>query len=220
MTHRTRIKICGLTRAQDVAAAVAAGADALGFVFYERSPRHVTAQQAAGLIAQLPPFVTPVGLFVNASTAQVAAVLAQAPLAMLQFHGDETPQQCADIAAAVRLPYMQAVRIGASLPPADLVKCEIVCRSLSPFFSGLLLDTLADGYGGSGKVFDWSLIPEELASRVVLSGGLNAANATDAVRRVRPFAVDVSSGVESARGIKDSDKIRAFVDAVRAASVD
>jgi phosphoribosylanthranilate isomerase len=215
MKHRTRIKICGLTRAEDVAAAVACGADAIGLVFYAASPRHVAAERAAGLIAQLPPFVSAVGLFVNATAEEVAAVLAHAPLALLQFHGDETPQQCAAIAAAVKRPFIRAARIAATMQPADLLKYELAYRSASPFFSGLLLDTLVDTYGGSGKVFDWSLIPEELAPRVVLSGGLNAANATDAVRRVRPHAVDVSSGVESAKGVKDSSRIRAFIDAVR-----
>ena len=213
--HRTRIKICGLTRAEDVAAAVAAGADAVGLVFYAPSPRYVTAQHAAGLIAHLPPFVSAVGLFVNASMEEVKAVLAQAPLALLQFHGDETPEQCAAIAAAVKRPFIRAARIASTMRPADLLEYELAYRSASPFFSGLLLDTLVDSYGGSGKVFDWSLIPEELAPRVVLSGGLTVANATDAVRRVRPHAVDVSSGVESAKGIKDSSRICAFIDAVR-----
>jgi phosphoribosylanthranilate isomerase len=219
MKHRTRIKICGLTRAEDVAAAVAAGADAVGFVFYPQSPRFIQPRQAAALIAQLPPFVSPVGLFVNATADEVAGVLQHAPLAMLQFHGDETPEQCAAIAAtqAIRRPFMRAARIGASTQPEDLLKCELAYRTASPFFSALLLDTLVDSYGGSGKVFDWSVIPEELASRVVLSGGLNAANITDALRLVRPHAVDVSSGVESAKGIKDGAKINAFIDAVREA---
>jgi phosphoribosylanthranilate isomerase len=217
MKHRTRIKICGLTRAEDVASAVDAGADAVGFVFYAKSPRFITPQQAAVLITQVPPFVSPVGLFVNASAEEVAEVLAHASLSMLQFHGDETPEQCAAIAAAVKRPFMRAARIGATTQAEDLLKCELAYRSASPFFSGLLLDTLVDSYGGSGKVFDWSLIPEELAPRVVLSGGLNAANITEAVRHVRPHAVDVSSGVESGKGIKDGSKIRAFIAAVQAA---
>jgi phosphoribosylanthranilate isomerase len=219
MKHRTRIKICGLTRAEDVAAAVAAGADAVGFVFYPRSPRFVEPGQAAALIAQLPPFISAVGLFVNASVDEVAAVLRHAPLAMLQFHGDETPEQCAAIAAApgIRRPFMRAARIGAATQPEDLLKYELAYRTASPFFSALLLDTLVDSYGGSGEIFDWSVIPEELASRVVLSGGLNAANITDALRLVRPHAVDVSSGVESAKGIKDEARIDAFIEAVRGA---
>ena len=214
---RTRIKICGLTRVEDVAAAVAAGADAIGFVFYPKSPRYVTADAAAQLIFTAPPFVSTVGLFVNASVEEVAAVLQQAPLSLLQFHGDETPEQCAAIAAAVKRPFIRAARIGSSTTPADLIKYEQDYRSASPYFTGLLLDTLVEQYGGSGKVFDWSLIPEELAPRVVLSGGLSVQNATDAVQRVRPHAVDISRGVEQAKGIKDAAKITAFINAVRLA---
>lgn len=215
MISRTRIKICGLTRAADVDAAVAAGADAIGFVFYPDSPRCVTPAAAAQLIARLPPFVTATGLFVNASAGQVAEVLAQAPLSLLQFHGDETLAQCCAIAEYVRRPFMRAVRIGAAADAPDLLECELNYRAASPWFAGLLLDAHTDAYGGSGKVFDWSLIPEELAPRAVLSGGLSVHNATDAVRRVRPYAVDVSSGVEQAKGIKDAAKIRAFIAAIR-----
>jgi phosphoribosylanthranilate isomerase len=214
---RTRIKICGLTRTEDIAVAAAAGADALGFVFYTASPRAVTASQAAQLVASVPPFITTVGLFVNASIGDVSEVLAHAPLSLLQFHGDETPQQCAEIAAAVKRPFLRAARIGSDTTAADLLEYETAYRSASPFFSGLLLDTLVEQYGGSGKVFDWSLIPEELAPRVVLSGGLSVQNATDAVQRVRPHAVDISSGVEVAKGIKDAAKINAFISAVRLA---
>ncbi len=217
MNHRTRIKICGLTRAEDVRAAAAAGADALGFVFYDKSPRCVDAEQASALIAQIPPFVTPVGLFVNAGAEEVAQVLAKAPLALLQFHGDESIEQCRDIAARVRRPFLRAVRVKADMRPADLVEYERQCRSSSEWFAGLLLDAFVEGYGGGGKVFDWSLIPKEIAPRLVLSGGLNAQNATEAVRQVRPWAVDVSSGVEAARGIKDAARIAAFIGAVRAA---
>ena len=214
---RTRIKICGLTRIEDIVAATVAGADALGFVFYAASPRAVTASQAAQLVASVAPFITTVGLFVNASIAEVSAVLEQAPLSLLQFHGDETPQHCAQIAAAVKRPFLRAARIGADTKPADLLEYEAAYRSASPFFSGLLLDTLVEQYGGSVKVFDWSLIPKELAPRVVLSGGLSVQNATDAVQRVRPHAVDISSGVEAAKGIKDAAKIEAFIRAVRLA---
>jgi len=215
--YRTRIKICGLTRAEDVAAAVAAGADAIGFVFYAKSPRYVSADTAAQLIFAVPPFISTVGLFVNAGVEEVAAVLQQAPLSLLQFHGDETPEQCAAIAAAVKRPFIRAARIGSSTTSADLIEYEQDYRSASPYFTGLLLDTLVEQYGGSGKVFDWSLIPEELAPRVVLSGGLSVQNATDAVQRVRPHAVDISSGVEQAKGIKDAAKIAAFIEAVRQA---
>lgn len=214
---RTRIKICGLTRTADVTAAVAAGADAIGFVCYAKSPRYVTASQAAALMLAVPPFVASVGLFVNADTTTVADILAQAPLSLLQFHGDETPAQCAAIATAVKRPFLRAARIGASTKAADLLKYESDYRSASPLFVGLLLDTLVEQYGGSGKVFDWSLIPKELAPRVVLSGGLSVQNATDAVQRVRPYALDISSGVEVTKGIKDVARMHAFIHAVRTA---
>ncbi|MFC5474854.1 phosphoribosylanthranilate isomerase [Paraherbaspirillum soli] len=217
MTHRTRIKICGLTREQDVQAAVTAGADAIGFVFYPNSPRYLAPQQAARLMAAVPPFVTTVGLFVNASPEQVSEVVAQLPLSLLQFHGDENVEQCAAIANQVNRPFIRAMRIGAATVAADLLECELAYRSGSRLFAGLLLDTLVENYGGSGKVFDWSLIPKELAPQVVLSGGLSTHNVTDAVQRVRPFAVDISSGVEQDKGIKDAVKIRAFIDAVRQA---
>jgi phosphoribosylanthranilate isomerase len=214
---RTRIKICGITRPEDVRSAVQAGADALGFVFYPPSPRFVTAAQASALIAALPPFVTPVALFVNATLEEVVEVAGQAPFALLQFHGDETPEQCAAIAQAVGRPFMRVFRIKPDTSAADLLEYEHQYRAASPLFSSLLLDTYVDAYGGAGKVFDWSLIPKELAPRVVLSGGLSVSNATDAVVRVRPFAVDISSGVEQQKGIKDARKIAGFIDAVRAA---
>ena len=215
--HRTRIKICGLTRPEDVQAALAAGADALGFVFYPASPRYIAPQAAAGLIAMLPPFIGSVGLFVNASAEEVAAVVAQAPVSILQFHGDETLEQCCAAAKAVNRPFLRAIRVQPGLRSEDLLKYEYDYRAASPLFAGLLLDAFVDGYGGGGKVFDWALIPEELAPRVVLSGGLNAQNVTEALLRVRPYAVDVSSGVEHSKGIKDAAKIRAFIDAVQAA---
>jgi phosphoribosylanthranilate isomerase len=214
---RTRIKICGITRLDDVRSAVQAGADALGFVFYPPSPRFVTAAQAGALMAALPPFVTPVALFVNASVEEVVEVASCAPFALLQFHGDESAAECAAIAAAVGRPFMRVFRMRADTGAADLLEYEHQYRSASPLFSSLLLDTYVGAYGGAGKVFDWSLIPKELAPRVVLSGGLSVSNATDAVDRVRPYAVDISSGVEQQKGIKDARKIAAFIDAVRAA---
>ncbi|MES2024221.1 MAG: phosphoribosylanthranilate isomerase [Pseudomonadota bacterium] len=217
MTHRTRIKICGLTRPQDVHSAIEAGADAVGFVFYPKSPRFIDAVAAGRLIAQIPPFVSAVGLFVNATVEEVQAVVAQAPISLLQFHGDETVADCAAIASAVNRPFIRAIRVKADMQAADLLKYESDYRAASTLFTGLLLDTFVDSYGGSGKVFDWSLIPENIAPRVVLSGGLSAQNATDAVLRVRPYAVDISSGVEQDKGIKDAAKIRAFIAAVRAA---
>lgn len=215
-TKRTRIKLCGLTRAADVQLAVELGADALGLVFYPASPRAVDAEQAAQLLALLPPFVSAVGLFVNASASEVRQTLAIAPISILQFHGDETLEQCCAIAQEVQRPFLRALRVKPDMKSADLLECEQQYRRASPYFSGLLLDTWVDSYGGSGKVFDWSLIPAELAHRAVLSGGLNVQNVTEAVTSVRPFAVDVSSGIESAKGIKDAALMHAFVSAVRA----
>ena len=214
---RTRIKICGLTRHEDVQGAVAAGADALGFVFYAGSPRFIAPDVAAALIAQVPPFVTPVGLLVNANAEDVRNIVAQAPIALLQFHGDETPAECAAIARAVNRPFIRALRVKPDMTSADLLKYESDYRAASALCAGLLLDTFVDSYGGSGKVFDWSVIPANIAPRVVLSGGLSVQNVTDAVMRVRPHAVDVSSGVELGKGLKDVAKIRAFIDAVHVA---
>jgi len=214
---RTRIKICGITREQDLRAAVDAGADALGFVFYPKSPRYIAPAQFAALGPSLPPFVSGVGLFVNAAVEEVREAVNAGPIALLQFHGDETAEQCAAIADAVKRPFVRAYRVKPDTSPFDLLESEAQYRAASPWFSGLLLDTWVDAYGGAGKVFDWSLIPKELAPRVVLSGGLSVQNVTSAVMRVRPFAVDISSGVEESKGIKDARKIAAFVDAVRAA---
>jgi phosphoribosylanthranilate isomerase len=216
MTHRTRIKLCGLTRPEDIRAAVAAGADAIGLVFYPPSPRHVSAEQAARLLQELPAFISSVGLFVNADLDQVRQVLATAPISMLQFHGDETPEQCAGIAEAVGRPFLRALRIRPETKSADLLESALHYRGASPLFAGLLLDTWSDAYGGTGKVFDWSLIPAEIAHQAVLSGGLNVQNVTDAVRRIRPHAVDVSSGIEASKGVKDAALMQAFANAVRA----
>jgi len=206
----TRIKICGLTREQDVDAAVAAGADALGFVFYPPSPRYVTPAWAAELVKRAPPFVETVGLFVNESPERVRATCAEVPLSLLQFHGDETAAYCRQFAR----PYLRAARVR---PGLDLVE---FARAF-PDARGLLLDAFVEGYGGGGHVFDWTLIPPGLPGFLILSGGLQADNVGDAIRRVRPLAVDVSSGVEvsgkAGKGIKDHDRIAAFVAAVRAA---
>ena len=204
--ERTRIKICGLTREEDVDAAVAAGADAIGFVFYPPSPRYVTPQRAAELARRLPPFVAAVGLFVNAEPSALEATLDAVPLHVLQFHGDESEADC----QRYRRPYLKAARVTADL---DLVQCA----ARFPTAQALRLDAFVEGYGGGGKTFDWSLIPAQLPLPVVLSGGLEASNVGEAVRRVRPAAVDVSSGVEVAKGIKDAARIRAFIAAVRAA---
>jgi phosphoribosylanthranilate isomerase len=217
MTRRTRIKLCGMTRADDVQAAIEVGADALGFVFYPASPRYVAPELAPQLLSHVPAFVTTVGLFVNASPQQVTEAVSRAPVSLLQFHGDETLEQCREAAKAANRPFLKAVRVTPDMQAADLLKYDDDYRAASDLFAGLLLDTWVDAYGGSGKVFDWSLIPEELAPRVVLSGGLSAQNAADAVVRVRPFAVDVSSGIELAKGVKDPVKMRTFIDTVRQA---
>jgi phosphoribosylanthranilate isomerase len=203
---RTRIKICGLTREVDVDDAVAAGADALGFVMYAKSPRAVSAQRAHELAARLPPFVTPVLLFVNAEAVELAAGLAAVPNALLQFHGDEDRVTC----EAAGRPFLRAARMA---PGFDLLNFA----TQHPMAQALLLDAHLEAYGGGGKVFDWSLIPANVPRPVVLSGGLNPANVIDGITHVRPWAVDVSSGVESARGIKDAGLMRRFCDAVREA---
>jgi phosphoribosylanthranilate isomerase len=206
--HRTRIKICGLTREADVDAAVEAGADAIGFVLYPKSPRAVSAQRAGELARRLPPFVTPVLLFVNAAAQEIEAAVQAVPHALLQFHGDETPVQC----RAPARPYLRAVRMG---PGVDLLDCTASFSDAQ----ALLLDAHVEGYGGGGKVFDWSLVLPGVACRLVLSGGLNPANVTDGMLRVRPWAVDVSSGVEAAKGVKDATLMRRFCQAVHAADV-
>ena len=204
---RTRIKICGITREEDLAAAVAAGADALGFVFYPPSPRHLTPQRAAQLLARVPAFVTRVGLFVNEPAGAVRAVLAQASLDLLQFHGDEDAVYC----ASFDKPWIKAARVKAGF---DLLEYASAFAD-APGVCGLLLDAHIEGYGGGGQTFDWSLIPQSLPLPVILSGGLHPGNVAGAVRAVRPWAVDVSSGVEAARGIKDAQKITEFIAGVR-----
>jgi len=201
--RRTRVKICGITREQDLRSAVDLGADALGFVFYPPSPRYLTAERAAPLVRQVPPFVTTVGLFVNAEAAIVRRVLDSVPLQLLQFHGDEDGAYCRQFGR----PYIKAARMR---PGLDLVEYA----ASFPDACGLLLDAYAEGYGGAGQVFDWRLIPDKLSLPVVLSGGLEAANIEAAIRAVRPWAVDVSSGVESDKGIKDAAKIAAFITGV------
>ncbi|MCL2589720.1 MAG: phosphoribosylanthranilate isomerase [Betaproteobacteria bacterium] len=213
MLH-TRIKICGLTRSQDVIAAAEAGVDAVGFVFYPPSPRNISFDQAAELASLLPPFVTAVGLFVDPQAEFVAEALRRVPLQWLQFHGDESDARCAALSAIpgtdCRLPWIKAVRMH---PGVDLLKSSIS----HPGACGLLLDAFVDGYGGSGRAFDWSLVPSGIGRPIVLSGGLSPGNVGEAVRRLRPWAVDVSSGVEVTKGIKDAAKIVAFIAGVRSA---
>ena len=200
----TRIKICGLTREEDVDAAVAAGADAIGFVFYPPSPRYLSPRRAAELARRVPPFIDVVGLFVNEAPESLLAVCDAVPINLLQFHGDEDAAYCRQF----KRPYLRAARVR---PGLDLVE---FARAF-PDARALLLDAFVEGYGGGGLVFDWSLIPPELPGFLVLSGGLTAANVGEAIERVRPVAVDVSSGVEAGKGINDHSKIAAFVAAVR-----
>ena len=197
----TRIKICGITRVEDMMDAAHNGADALGLVFYDKSPRHVNAQQAAQIADAIPPFVSLVGLFVNASAAEVLEVMQTVPLDVLQFHGEEEPEFCAQFGR----PYLKAVRVKAGI---NLV--QYAARFAGA--QGLLLDTFVEGaHGGTGASFDWALIPNDLPLPVILSGGLNAGNVAEAIAQVRPYAVDVSSGVEASKGIKDAAKIVAFI---------
>ena len=203
----TRIKICGITRAQDGVAAALAGADAIGLVFYPPSPRFLNVERAREIRDALPPFVQTVALFVNPDAAQVAQVIGRVQPALLQFHGEETPAFCAQFG----LPYLKACRVS---PGVDLLKY------LRPFSTacGWLLDAHVEEYGGVGPSFDWSLVPPNLERPLVLSGGLTRENVATAVRRVKPWAVDVSSGVESAKGIKDAAQIAAFIAEVRNAN--
>jgi len=221
---RTRIKICGLTREEDVRAAVAAGADAIGFVCFAGSKRFVRLERAAHLRALVPPFVSTVALFVNARPEDVHAVINQVHPDLLQFHGDETPDDCEQY----RHPYLRALRVGApGLDTADGVAaaCAQYANSsasaagwFAGCFAGCLFDSYTPAYGGSGQTFDHALLARVPATHpVVLAGGLTVENVAATVQRLRPWAVDVSSGVEIAPGVKSADKIRAFVAAVRAA---
>jgi phosphoribosylanthranilate isomerase len=206
-----RVKICGIARVEDALAVAKSGADAIGLVFYEKSPRHVSIEKAAQLASALPPFVTVVGLFVNASAKAVRETLDSVSLDVLQFHGDETPEFCEQF----HKPYLKAIRVK---PGVDLLQCAALFHSAQ----GLLLDAHVEGVpGGTGAVFDWTLIPANLPLPLILSGGLDVENVAAAIRQVRPYAVDVSSGVEAGRGIntlkgiKDAAKIARFMHEVR-----
>ncbi|MBP3060744.1 phosphoribosylanthranilate isomerase [Ectopseudomonas chengduensis] len=205
-----RSKICGITRIEDALAAVEAGADAIGLVFYGKSPRAVSIEQAAAILQALPPFVTSVGLFVDMPRDQLQQLLQRLPLDLLQFHGDESPADCEGHGR----PYIKALRVRPG---------EDVAAAMAPYAGarGILLDTFVEGVpGGTGASFDWSLVPENAAKPIILAGGLDAGNVATAIRQVRPYAVDVSGGVEASKGIKDAGKIRAFVRAVRDARCD
>ena len=202
---RTRIKICGITRPEDGLAVAEAGGDAVGLVFYEPSPRNVTIEQAQAVVAALPPFVTVVGLFVNATDDEIREVLDEVPLGLLQFHGDEPAGLC----GGYGLPYIKALRMA---PGLDVAATAALYRDAQ----GILLDAYQPGVaGGTGEVFDWQAVPEGLKKPIILAGGLTPDNVGEGITQVHPYAVDVSGGVEAAKGIKDINKISAFVDAVR-----
>ncbi len=202
---RTRVKICGITRVEDAQAASAAGADAIGLVFYRPSPRNVTLERARSIATQMPPFIATVAVFVNPSREEVEQVIRECGVTLLQFHGEESPEFCAGFSR----PYIKAARIR---PGLDLIKY------LAPYASARawMLDAFhGDLWGGTGGAFDWSLVPEGMARPVILSGGLTVDNVAGAIRSVKPYAVDVSSGVEASKGIKDAAKIAAFIGAVQ-----
>jgi phosphoribosylanthranilate isomerase len=202
---RTRVKICGITRAQDAIKAVEFGADAIGLVFYAKSPRAVSIDEARAIIQKIPPFVSIVGLFVDPSPKDVAAVLHRVSLDLLQFHGDELPSEC----SAYGKPYIKAIKIREGVDIAAQVNRYATAR-------GILLDTYDPKLpGGTGRVFDWSVIPKGLSKPIILAGGLTPENVWQAITKVRPFAVDVSGGVEADKGIKDIEKLAAFMRGVQ-----
>ncbi len=201
---RVRVKICGITSVQDALTAVKHGADAIGLVFYAPSSRNVSIAQAKEIARQIPAFVSVVGLFVNAEASFVNKVISQVKINLLQFHGDETPEACSQFS----LPFIKAIRVK---PDTNLIQCAIDFSAAK----ALLLDTYTEGLmGGTGHVFDWDLIPKQMAKPVILAGGLTADNVAQAIQKVQPYAVDVSGGVEMSKGIKDADKIAAFMQQV------
>jgi phosphoribosylanthranilate isomerase len=206
---KSRVKICGITSVADALSAVEAGCDAIGLVFHEPSPRNVSIAQARKIVSSLPPFVSAVGLFVDAAEPEIRHVLAHVHLDLLQFHGEETPEAC----GRYEVPYIKAVRVRLGTNLLQYAANYGEAR-------GLLLDAYKEGIaGGTGEVFDWGLIPDELPKPVILAGGLNPDNVADAIRRVRPYAVDVSGGVEKSKGIKDAAKIAAFMQGVQDAAL-
>ena len=205
---RTRIKICGITRIDDALCAASAGADAIGLIFYPPSPRVVTIEQATSISDVLPPFVSTVALFLNASVHEVGDVIQHLRPSTLQFHGDEDAAFCTQFG----VPFIKAIRVGELMRPHDLLEYADEFKTAR----AVLLDTLAQGlYGGSGESFDWKLIPTEMRRRVLLSGGLHPENVSGAIQLIRPWAVDVSSGVEASKGVKDHARIHKFIEEVR-----
>ena len=201
---RTRVKFCGFTREEDIQTAVSLGADALGFVLYEKSPRYVTPERVAQLCAHVPAFVSTVALFVNADEAQVQSVLQKAPIRTVQLHGDESFEFALHLQQTLNIPVIKAVRVNAQTDWGQIAQ-------YIDQLSGVLLDSDSAGYGGSGHGFDWDEIPQPLRARIILSGGLTVDSIGEAIAQITPYAVDVSSGIEAAKGIKDADKMRAFM---------
>jgi phosphoribosylanthranilate isomerase len=198
---RVRVKICGITRVEDALCAVEQGADAIGLVFYDQSPRNVSINQAIEIANHIPAFVSVVGLFVNAEPSFINEVITNAKIDLLQFHGDETPEEC----ASYSLPFIKAIRVKSDTNLVQYAKAYSAAK-------GLLLDAYTEGVaGGTGHVFDWNLIPKQLTKPIILAGGLKADNVTQAIQQVMPYAVDVSGGVEASKGIKDAAKIAAFM---------
>lgn len=207
--QRTRVKVCGITRVDDAVNAVNAGADAIGLVFYKQSPRSVTLEQAQAIVSAMPPFVSVVGLFVNAPVSEIKFILSQVRLDILQYHGDESPSDCMQI----NLPYYKAIRVKSD---TNLIQCCIDFK----LAKALLLDTYSESaFGGTGLTFDWKLIPIKLPKPIILAGGLTANNVGHAIKQVNPYAVDVSGGIELSKGIKDAEKIIAFMQGVKNASL-
>jgi phosphoribosylanthranilate isomerase len=210
---RTRIKFCGFTRESDIHVAVQLGVDALGFVFYDKSPRYVTPQATAELIQHIPAFVSTVGLFVNATVPQMTRILGQAPVSMIQLHGDESWNFALNVKKIMHRPVIKAVRVNES---TDWDEVNHYAHQLA----GVLLDADAVGYGGAGHVFDWNVIPSELRHKIILSGGLSVENVAEAVQTIQPYALDVSSGIEAGvKGIKDEARMHSFIQAIRDADV-
>ena len=198
---RVRVKICGITRVEDALSTVEQGADAIGLVFYDKSPRNVGINQAIEIAHHIPAFVSVVGLFVNAEPSFINEVIAKAKIDLLQFHGDESPEEC----ASYSLPFIKAIRVKSDTNLVQYAKDYSAAKAL-------LLDAYTEGVaGGTGHVFDWNLIPKQLAKPIILAGGLKADNVAQAIRQVMPYAVDVSGGVEASKGVKDAAKIAAFM---------
>ena len=205
---RTRVKFCGLTREPDIQTAVALGVDALGFVLYEKSPRYVDAARVAKLCAQMPAFVSIVGLFVNSTVPQITRILSQTPISTIQLHGDESWNFVLNVKKIMQRPVIKAVRVNEQ---TDWDEVAHYVHQLS----GVLLDADSSVYGGSGHGFNWEYIPSELRGKIILSGGLNVDNVKNAIDTIAPYAVDVSSGIELSKGVKDAEKMRLFLERVR-----